>query len=74
MTIRIRKLIGTFALLALAVAWTLFGMALAQSLLLSTNSLLAWIYYVVVGLGWVLPAMPLVKWMSRPDPLSLKQR
>jgi hypothetical protein len=25
------------------------------------------IYYVVAGLGWVLPAMPLIRWMSRPD-------
>jgi hypothetical protein len=23
------------------------------------------VFYVVAGLGWVLPAMPLVKWMSR---------
>jgi hypothetical protein len=29
--------------------------------------LVAVIYYVAVGLGWVLPAMPLVRWMSRPD-------
>jgi hypothetical protein len=25
------------------------------------------IYYVVAGLGWVLPAMPIVSWMARPD-------
>jgi hypothetical protein len=25
------------------------------------------IYYVVVGMGWVLPAMPIVSWMQRPD-------
>jgi len=25
------------------------------------------IYYAVTGLGWVLPAMPLIRWMSRPD-------
>jgi hypothetical protein len=25
------------------------------------------VYYVVAGLGWVLPAMPLIAWMSRPD-------
>ena len=68
MNIRTRKLIGAFALIALAIVWTLLGMALAQSILLSTNSLLAWIYYIVVGLGWVLPAMPLIRWMSRPDP------
>ena len=67
MNIRTRKLIGTFALIALAIVWTLLGMALAQSILLSTNSLLAWIYYIVVGLGWVLPAMPLIRWMSRGD-------
>jgi len=54
-------------LIALAIVWTLLGMALAQSILLSTNSLLAWIYYIVVGLGWVLPAMPLIRWMSRGD-------
>jgi hypothetical protein len=29
--------------------------------------LAAWIFYAVAGLGWVLPAMPLISWMSRPD-------
>lgn len=67
MTIRIRKLIGTFALLALAIFWTLLAMALAQSVLTDINGLVAAIFYVVAGLGWVLPAMPLVRWMSRPD-------
>jgi hypothetical protein len=42
-------------------------MALAQSVLPSISGWVATIYYVVAGLGWVLPAMPLIKWMSRPD-------
>jgi len=67
MTIRTRKLIGTFALFALAIVWALLAMALAQSVLTSINGFVAAIYYVVAGLGWVLPAMPLVKWMLRPD-------
>jgi hypothetical protein len=25
------------------------------------------IFYVVAGIGWVLPAMPIISWMSRPD-------
>ncbi len=25
------------------------------------------LFYIVAGLGWVLPAMPLIKWMSRKD-------
>jgi len=67
MTIRVRKLIGTFALLALAVTWSLVAMALAQSVLTDINGFVAVIYYVVAGLGWVLPAMLLIKWMARPD-------
>ena len=30
------------------------------------NGFAAAVYYVVVGLGWVLPAMALVKWMAGP--------
>ena len=67
MPIRTRKLIGTVALLLLASVWGLLAMALAQSVLTNINGLVAAIYYVVAGLGWVLPAMPLISWMSRPD-------
>jgi hypothetical protein len=67
MRIRTRKLIGTFALLALVTVWSLLAMALAQSALTDINGWIATIYYVVAGLGWVLPAMVLVKWMARPD-------
>ena len=67
MPMRIRKLIGAFALLALVTVWSLVAMALAQSVLTNINGLVATIYYVVAGLGWVLPAMLLVKWMGKPD-------
>ena len=67
MTIRLRKLIGTFALLALVALWSLAAMALAQSVLTTINGFVAALYYVVAGLGWVPPAMLLVKWMSKPD-------
>ena len=42
-------------------------MALAQSVLTNISGFVATLYYVVAGLGWVLPAMPLIKWMARPD-------
>jgi hypothetical protein len=67
MPIRLRKLIGTFALIALVVAWALVAMALAQSPAIRANGLVEVIYYVVAGLGWALPGMLLVRWMSRPD-------
>jgi len=67
MSIRTRKLIGTIALLVLVITWGLLAMALAQSVLTDINGFVAAIYYVVAGLGWVLPAMPLISWMARPD-------
>lgn len=65
MTLRTRKLFGTIALILLASCWALLAMALAQSVLTSINGWVALIYYAVAGVGWVLPAMPIVKWMSR---------
>jgi hypothetical protein len=67
MSIRTRKLIGAVALLALVIVWGLLAMALAQSVLTNINSWVATIYYIVAGLGWVLPAMPLISWMTKPD-------
>jgi hypothetical protein len=51
----------------LAVCWTLLAMAFAQSVLTSISGWTAMVYYIFAGLGWVLPAMPIVKWMSRPN-------
>jgi Protein of unknown function (DUF2842) len=67
MPIRTRKLIGAIALLVLIAAWSFLAMALAQFVLASASALAAILYYAVAGLGWVVPAMPLVSWMSRPD-------
>jgi Protein of unknown function (DUF2842) len=67
MTIRTRKFIGTIALLVLVVVWSLMGMTLAQTPWLANSGLLQAIFYVVAGIGWVLPAMPIISWMARPD-------
>ena len=67
MTIRTRKFFGAIALVVLAATWALVGMALAQMPWIASSGLLQAAYYVVVGMGWVLPAMPIVTWMSRPD-------
>jgi hypothetical protein len=67
MTIRTRKFLGTIALLVLVVVWSLTGMAVAQMPWLAGSGIAQAIFYVVAGLGWVLPAMPIVSWMSKPD-------
>jgi hypothetical protein len=42
-------------------------MTIAQTPWLAASRLAQGIFYVVAGIGWVLPAMPLIAWMSRPD-------
>ena len=66
MRLRVRKLIGAIALFVLVIVWALVAMALAQSPAIRDNSVASVAYYIVAGLGWVIPAMPLVRWMSAP--------
>jgi hypothetical protein len=65
MSLRLRKFLGTIALFVLVIVWALVAMALAQVPAVRDNPLAATAYYVIAGIGWVLPAMPLVRWMSR---------
>jgi hypothetical protein len=67
MRTRTRKFFGAIALLLLVVVWSLTGMAVAQTPWLANSGLLQAVFYVVAGIGWVLPAMPIISWMSRPD-------
>jgi uncharacterized protein DUF2842 len=67
MRMRTRKLIGAFLLFALVIVWSLLAMAVAQAPFIFENRLIAGLYYVLVGIGWVLPAMPLIRWMSKPS-------
>ena len=67
MTIRTRKFLGAIVLILLAAIWSLLGMALAQMPVIANSGWLQAVYYVVVGIGWVLPAMPVVSWMLRHD-------
>jgi Protein of unknown function (DUF2842) len=66
MSIRLRKLIGAVVLILLVTSWVLLAMAVAQFPVIKANAVIEAVYYVLAGLGWVLPAMPLVRWMSRP--------
>ena len=64
MPIRLRKFLGTIALFVLVIVWALVAMALAQSPAIHDSTVASIAYYVIAGIGWVLPAMPIVAWMS----------
>jgi len=66
-TIRTRKLIGTALMIVLVLGWALFFMSLAQGRIAQAGRAWQMLYYVVAGMGWVLPAGLLIQWMQRPD-------
>ena len=74
MPIRLRKLIGGIALITLVVGWALLAMALAQLPVIKANAVVETMYYVLAGLGWLILAMPLVKWMVLDKHAAPKQR
>jgi predicted membrane channel-forming protein YqfA (hemolysin III family) len=61
-----RKLIGAIAMLAFVLVYALVAMALADSRPMhDAPEYVQTILYIVLGLVWILPVMPLVKWMER---------
>jgi len=65
MSLRLRKFIGAILLFLLVSVWALVAMALAQVPAIRDHTIISVAYYVIAGLGWVVPAMPVVAWMSR---------
>ena len=54
-------------MIALVSVWALLAMAFAQILAVTSNPAVQFAYYAIAGIGWILPAMPLISWMSKPD-------
>jgi hypothetical protein len=68
MTQRSRKLVGVFLIIGSIMAW----LSIFTSVYLALPpDLPAWLllpYFTLAGLGWVFPAMGIIRWMARPDP------
>lgn len=68
LTRRTRKLIGAFFALAFVIFYALVAMALAQARpLQEASGLVQGLAYAILGIAWILPLLPLIKWMERPD-------
>jgi predicted PurR-regulated permease PerM len=65
---RTRKLIGTALILAFVVIYGPVAMALADSRIAQAPELIQTLAYLVLGLIWILPLLPLIRWMEKPDP------
>ncbi|MDX7951992.1 DUF2842 domain-containing protein [Lichenihabitans sp. Uapishka_5] len=65
---RIRKLIGAVLMLAFVGLYAAVAMLVAQTdHIRHAPALPQALFFLVVGLAWVLPLMPLIRWMERPD-------
>ena len=72
---RQRKFIGVVLTLGFVIVYALVAMALAQARFVQgAPDLLQWLYYAVIGMAWVLPIMPLIRWMERPDRIAAEDR
>jgi peptidoglycan/LPS O-acetylase OafA/YrhL len=63
---RLRKLLGSVALVIFVCVYALMAMTVAAAKLPGTSGLTQLAYFVVAGLAWVLPAGALIAWMVKP--------
>ena len=64
---RTRALIGTIVILGFVIVYAPLAMALADSRISQTPPLVQTLLYCLLGIAWIFPLMPLIRWMERPD-------
>ncbi|HEY1736229.1 MAG TPA: DUF2842 domain-containing protein [Methylovirgula sp.] len=65
---RLRKFIGSVTMMLFVTAYALIAMVLTQARpVQNARWYVQTVVYAVLGLAWILPMMPLIKWMERPD-------
>lgn len=65
MPVRLKKLLGTFVILAFLIVYCLLVMVLAVNTLPASNGLVQLIFYIVFGLLWIVPVGLMIKWMQQ---------
>ena len=67
---KLRRFIGAVLLVALVIIYALVASAVAVARLGDSSAWVHLAFFLFSGLLWVLPAMLIVKWMSKPDPAA----
>jgi ABC-type Na+ efflux pump permease subunit len=62
---RLRTFIGCMAILAFVIFYALIAMALAESRIVEAPKLVQTIAYMILGIAWIFPVMPMIRWMER---------
>lgn len=64
----VRKFIGTIVMVVFVLVYILAVLAIAPRVLASTPGHWQWLFYIIAGLAWIVPLMPLIKWMEQRAP------
>jgi len=62
---RIKKLIGTIIIPIWLIVFIGSVAIVAEILLPDLNGLMVFLFYLVSGLIWIIPIMPIISWMQR---------
>eukprot|EP01037_Dinobryon_pediforme_P006268 gene6268-6340_t len=69
MSRRTRKFIGTIVIILFVCFYALMAMAIAQARFIQDSpGFVQSLYYIFIGIGWVIPMLPLISWMERKQP------
>jgi len=66
MPVRLKKLIGSLLIIAIAMIYALVATTIATAKLADASGWVHLVYFLVTGLFWVVPAMFIITWMTRP--------
>lgn len=66
MPLRLKKFIGMILLVLLVIVYAMAAITFAVARLGDAGSLAHFLYFLLTGFLWVIPAMFLIKWMAGP--------
>lgn len=66
MSVRVKKLIGSVLIIVIAFIYALVATTIAAAKLADANGWIHLIYFLTTGLFWVVPAMFIITWMTKP--------
>jgi len=62
---RLKKLIGTMVMVLFVLFYVLVVVAIAPRILNDASKSVELAFYVIAGLAWTLPLLPLIRWMEK---------
>jgi uncharacterized membrane protein len=65
MTQRNRKFLGVLLILGSIAAWLAIGTTIYLELLQGMPWFVLIVFFAIVGMGWVFPAMAIIRWMAK---------